>query len=107
MILDELGRLPFSAASGALLFYLIGKLHEHVSLVNTTNLSFAGWASEFGDPKMTTALLDRLTHHYRIVEAGNGSYRFKTQSSDTKQEDKAPAPPPEGTCTPSGWLDFL
>jgi DNA replication protein DnaC len=86
VIVVELGYLPFTESSSALLIHLISQLYEKTSLIITTNLNFSEWVQIFGDAKMTAASLNRITHHCVILETGNYYYRLKQRKKELKRE---------------------
>jgi len=85
IVLDEVGFVPFSTQGSQLLFQFCSERYQRGSMILTTNLEFSKWSEVFGDPQLTGALLDRITHHCHIVECHGDSYRFK-QSLKAQQQ---------------------
>ena len=81
MILDELGFVPFDRAGGELLFNVLADRYERRSTVVTSNLAFSEWVRVFGDEKLTTALLDRLSHHAHVLATKGASYRTRLRTT--------------------------
>jgi DNA replication protein DnaC len=86
LILDELGYIPFSKEGAELLFQVLAERQEKGSVIMTTNLGFADWTQVFGDPVMTAALLDRLTHRAHIINCQWDSYRLKESLKGQQQK---------------------
>jgi DNA replication protein DnaC len=100
LILDELGYVPFSRTAAELLFEVISRAYERLSLIVTTNLPFESWVEIFGCERLTGALLDRLTHRVHIIEANGPSYRLRQskqrlQKGDAKRDQDASSEPIE------------
>jgi DNA replication protein DnaC len=98
LILDELGYVPFSRTAAELLFEVVSRAYERLSLIVTTNLPFESWVEIFGCERLTGALLDRLTHRVHIIEANGPSYRLRQskqrlQKGDAKGDQDDPPEP--------------
>lgn len=99
LILDELGYVPFTKTGAELLFEVISRAYERVSVIVTTNLPFESWTEIFGSERLTGALLDRLTHRVHILEANGPSYRLReskrrlqkrrSKGTETQEPDQA------------------
>jgi len=85
LILDELGYVPFTKVGAELLFEVISRAYERLSLIVTTNLPFEEWTEVLGSERLTGALLDRLTHRVHILEANGESYRLKEAKKHQKR----------------------
>jgi len=86
LVLDELGYVPFSKDGAELLFEVVSRAYERLSLIVTTNLPFEQWTEVMGSERLTGALLDRVTHRVHIIEANGESYRLK----DARKRHKKP-----------------
>jgi DNA replication protein DnaC len=98
LILDELGYVPFSRTAAELLFEVVSRAYERLSLIVTTNLPFESWVEIFGCERLTGAMLDRLTHRVHIIEANGPSYRLRQskrrlQKGDAKGDEDGPSDP--------------
>ena len=89
LVLDELGYVPFTKAGAELLFEVVSRAYERLSLIVTTNLPFEDWTEVMGSERLTGALLDRLTHRVHILEANGESYRLR-QAKDPRNPNPKP-----------------
>jgi DNA replication protein DnaC len=102
LILDELSYIPFSKEGAELLSQVLAERHEKGSVIITTNLGFADWTQIFGDPTMTAALLDRLTHKAHIIGCNWDSYRLRESLKEMMNSDVSPVK----LRSPHGFLRF-
>lgn len=91
LVLDELGYVPFTKIGAELLFEVVSRAYERLSLIVTTNLPFESWTEVLGSERLTGALLDRLTHRVHILEANGESYRLKEAKTRQKRSRATPA----------------
>jgi len=80
--------VPFTKTGAELLFEVVSRTYERLSLIVTTNLPFESWTEVLGLERLTGALLDRLTHRVHILEANGESYRLKEAKRHQKQHPR-------------------
>jgi len=85
LIVDELGYVPFSTEGAQLIFQILAERHERKPVIITTNMGFGDWTQMFGDPSMTAALLDRITHKAHVINCSWESYRLKETLKKSKK----------------------
>jgi DNA replication protein DnaC len=86
LAIDELGYVPFSKEAADLLFQVLAERHERKSVIITSSMGFGNWTQIFGDPTLTAALLDRVTHKAHIISCNWESYRFKETLRQAKKK---------------------
>jgi DNA replication protein DnaC len=77
LICDEVGYLPLDRAEANMVFQLVSRRYERGSMIITSNKSFAEWGGVLGVEVLATAILDRLLHHYDVININGPSYRLK------------------------------
>ncbi len=77
LVIDEVGYLPLDDLGTTIFFHLVSARCERGSIILTSNKSYGGWGSIFGDPIIATAILDRLLHHSTTINIRGESYRLK------------------------------
>lgn len=77
VICDEFGYISFDKEGAELLFSHLSLRAGRKSTIITTNLSFERWSEIFGDPVLTAAMVDRLTHKAYVINMNGASYRAK------------------------------
>ena len=81
LCLDELGYVKIDPRGAELLFQIITEREERASIAIATNLPFSEWGAVFPDPRLVTAIVDRVTFNAHILETGTQSYRLRTSKT--------------------------
>ncbi|MCP3921556.1 MAG: ATP-binding protein [Desulfobacterales bacterium] len=88
VICDEFGYISFDKSGAEMLFTHLSLRAGRKSTIITTNLSFDRWSELFGDPVLTAAMVDRLTHKAYLVNMNGNSYRLKETKEWSEKREK-------------------